>query len=149
MADTRTQLKAEDWVRRNWLPQQFGQPFHRERLELSSGGVFDFDAVSADNSIVVTISTSAAATSGGRSGAGKLMKLRSDMFFLMLAKAQRRLVVLTQQDMRELCERERNRGRIPKDIEFHLVVLPPELVKELNDARKVASEEVQPRPRRQ
>ena len=25
MADTRVQLKAEDWIRREWLPRQFNQ----------------------------------------------------------------------------------------------------------------------------
>lgn len=145
MADTRVQLKAEDWVRRNWLPQRFGQPFHRERLELSSGGVFDFDAVSADNSIVATISTSAGTTSSGKTGVGKLMKVRSDMFFLMLATAERRLVVLTEHNMLELCEKEKVGGRVPKHIEFHLAPLPPDLATELAAARETASREVQPR----
>ena len=46
MADTRVQLEVEDWVRRNWMPEQYGIRFSRERLRLRSGGVFDFDAVS-------------------------------------------------------------------------------------------------------
>ncbi len=54
MADTRIQIQVEDWIRRNWMPKKFGQKFHRERLQLSSGGVFDFDAVSADNKIAGT-----------------------------------------------------------------------------------------------
>lgn len=52
MADTRVQLDVEDWLRRNWMPTQYGTSFFRERLRLRSGGVFDFDAVSADHSIV-------------------------------------------------------------------------------------------------
>lgn len=63
MADTRIQLEVEDWVRRNWMPTQYGSKFSRERLPLRSGGVFDFDAVSEDRSIVGTISTSGARTS--------------------------------------------------------------------------------------
>jgi hypothetical protein len=40
MADTRMQLEVEDWVRREWMPGKFGQPFFRERVRLSPGGVF-------------------------------------------------------------------------------------------------------------
>jgi hypothetical protein len=56
MADTRVQIEVEDWVGRNWMLQHFGVKFSRERLPLESGGVFDFDAVSEDHSIVATIS---------------------------------------------------------------------------------------------
>jgi hypothetical protein len=56
-----------------------GQPFFRNRVKLSSGGVFDFDALSADRSVVACISTSAKNTATGNKGSGKLMKLRSDM----------------------------------------------------------------------
>ena len=79
MADTRIQLEVEDWVRRNWMPAHFGTKFSRERLPLRSGGVFDFDAVSDDRSIVATISTSGSKTSGGKHAVGKILKLRSDI----------------------------------------------------------------------
>jgi hypothetical protein len=62
MADTRIQIEVEDWVRRNWMPTHFGVSFSRERLLVQSGGVFDFDAVSEDHSIVATISTSGSKT---------------------------------------------------------------------------------------
>ena len=81
MADTRVQLEVEDCVRREWMPNYFGKRFRRERLELSSGGVFDFDAVSDDESMVATISTSGAKTASGKQAVGKLLKIRSDMFF--------------------------------------------------------------------
>ena len=54
MADTRVQLEVEDWVRKQWMPSEFGQRFSRERVRLDSGGMFDFDAVSADESTVAT-----------------------------------------------------------------------------------------------
>jgi hypothetical protein len=44
MADTRVQLEVEDWVRREWMTTHFGERFSRERVPLSSGGVFDADA---------------------------------------------------------------------------------------------------------
>jgi len=54
LADSRIQLEVEDWVRRNWMPTQYGTKFSRERLRLRSGGLFDFDAVSEDHFIVAT-----------------------------------------------------------------------------------------------
>jgi len=106
MADTRMQLEVEDWVRRNWMPTQYGRKFSRERLPLRSGGVFDFDAVSDDHSIVATISTSGAKTSTGNQGSGKILKLRSDMLFLTMVEAKRRVIILTERDMCDQCEKE-------------------------------------------
>ncbi len=131
MADTRCQLECEDWVRLNWLPKRYDQPFHRERVELSSGGVFDFDAVSADRSIVATISTSGAKTASGKHAVGKLLKLRADMLFLLLANAPRSLVVLTERDMYDLCLKERQGGRMPQSIEFVHAKLPKDLAERL------------------
>lgn len=70
------------------MPTQFGTKFSRERLQLRSGGVFDFDAVSEDRSVVATISTSGSRTAGGKNAVGKLLKLRSDMLFLTMVKRQ-------------------------------------------------------------
>ena len=141
MADTRTQTEVEDWVRKHWMPGAFGQQFRRERVRLSSGGVFDFDAVPADDQLVGSISTSGAKTSGGKLAVGKLMKLRADMLFLVMAQAQRRLIVLTEADMHELCTKEQAGGRVPVGIEFHLAELPPELAHKLRQARAKAPRE--------
>src|SRR3982750_5028657 len=93
MADTRCQVECEDWVRREWMPTIFGQPFYRERVQLTSGGVFDFDAVSADKTIIASISTSGSRTASGKYATGKMMKLGSDIFFFLLTKAVCRLVI--------------------------------------------------------
>ena len=144
MADTRCQLECEDWVRQDWMPQQFGQKFHRDRVRLTSGGFFDFDAVSADGVTIATISTSGAKTSGGKHGVGKLMKLRSDMLFLLLASPKRALMILTERDMYELCEKEKEGGRAPRNIEFHHAPLPVDLAAKLKIAKQVSSDEVSP-----
>ena len=144
MADTRVQSEAEDWVRTQWMPAQFGRDFYRERIRLTSGGMFDFDAVSSDGKVVATISTSGARTASGKYAVGKMMKIRSDMYFLLLAEAQRRLVVLTEEDMYEQCVKEKTAGRVPPNIEFFHVQLPEELNKRLQDSRRKASQEVSP-----
>lgn len=141
MADTRVQTAVEDWVRREWMPKAFLQQFRRERMRLSPGGVFDFDAVSADDRVVASISTSGAKTSGDKLAVGKLHKLRSDMLFLSMAQAERRLMVLTEADMHALCLKEQQSGRVPAGIEFHLVKLPPDLDEALRKARRAASRE--------
>jgi hypothetical protein len=145
MADTRVQLEVEDWVRREWLSKKYKQKFSRERLRLTAGGVFDFDAVSSDNNIVANISTSSGLTSGGKSPAAKLQKLRADMLFLMMATAKTKLIVLTEKDMFVLCLKEKESGRVPTEIEFILVELPEELAKSLKEAKKVASNEMSTR----
>jgi hypothetical protein len=145
MADTRCQLECEDWVRQDWMPQRFGEKFHRDRVRLTSGGVFDFDAVSGDGTTVATISTSNAKTSGGKLAVGKLMKVRSDMLFLILAAPRRAAVILTERDMYELCEKEKEAGRAPRHIEFHHAPLPPDLAAKLKAAKQVSSDEVSPR----
>lgn len=147
MADTRCQLECEDWVRQDWMRERFGQTFHRDRVRLTSGGVFDFDAVSADGKTVATISTSNARTSGGNLATGKLMKLRSDMLFLMLASPLRAVIVLTERDMYELCEKEKEAGRAPRNIEFHHAPLPADLAAKLKVAKQVSSDEVSPQRR--
>lgn len=144
MADTRVQLEVEDWVRREWMKTHFGEPFYRERLPLASGGVFDFDAVSSDKSIAATISTSGAKTASGKHAVGKVLKIRSDMYFLLLTNVQRRVVVLTERDMYELCLKESVGGRVHSDIEFVHVEIPTELAARLKSARSKASEEVSP-----
>ncbi len=144
MADTRVQIEVEDWVRREWMPAKFGQQFLRERVRLSPGGVFDFDAVSSDRKIVATISTSGALTAGGKYAVGKMLKIRSDMYFLLLADAERRLVVLTERDMHDQCMKEVAGGRVPSSIEFIRVQIPGELEARLRASRSVASHEVFP-----
>jgi hypothetical protein len=145
MADTRCQLECEDWVRQDWMPQRFGQKFHRDRVRLTSGGVFDFDAVSADGATIATISTSSAQTSGAKRGSGKLMKLRSDMLFLVLASPKRAIMIFTERDMFELCEKEKESGRAPRNIEFHHAPLPSDLAAKLLVAKRASSDEVSPR----
>lgn len=139
MADTRVQLEVEDWVRRNWMQSQYGTSFFRERLPISSGGVFDFDAVSHDRKIVATISTSGSKTSGGKHAVGKILKLRSDMLFLTMVQAERRIVVLTEQDMCDQCEKEAAGGRVPPEIEFVCALIPEDLRARLVGARLKAS----------
>jgi hypothetical protein len=143
MANMRVQLEVEDWVRREWMPPTFGQQFVRERVKLSSGGVCDFDAVSADRTIVAAISTSGAVTATNKFAVGKMLKIRSDMYFLLLCEAERRIVVLTEKDMVDQCLKEVAGGRVPASIEFVHAQIPQDLDRKLKASRTVASQEMQ------
>lgn len=142
MADTRVQLEVEDWVRREWMRDRFATRFSRERVRLSPGGYFDADAVSEDFKIVAAISTSGARTSGGKNVVGKMLKIRSDMYFPLLTDAQRRLVVLTEADMFAQCQKEAAGGRVPKTVEFFHAEIPHDLKVRLVASRGVASGEI-------
>ena len=144
MADTRTQLEVEEWVRNVWLPNNYKQQFSAKSLHLSSGGVFDFDAVSEDQRIVVNISTSNALMSSGKLGVGKLQKMRADILFLLLVDSDHRIMALTENDMYYLCKKEKENGRVPINIDFIKVDIPEDLVKKLQIAKNIASKEVEP-----
>lgn len=88
MADSRVQTEVETWIRSNWMPKHFVQEFTRKSLVLESGGKYSFDAVSDDNKVVAVISTSGARISSGKNGVGKMLKIRSDMYFLLLVDAE-------------------------------------------------------------
>ncbi len=66
---------------------------------LSSGGVFEFDAVSLNGKIIANISTSRGTNVSGKRAVGKTHKIRSDMFFLLLVPADDLSVILTERDM--------------------------------------------------
>lgn len=145
MADSTAHLAAEDWIRREWMPTQFGGRFGRERLKLSGGGNFDFDAVSADERCAAVISASTGKTASGRAALPKLMKIHSDILFLLMADLDRRLVIMSDEGLHKLCSAEIAKGRMPPGVEFWHAALPAELEERLNLARKVAADEVTPK----
>lgn len=141
MADSSIQVKVEEWVRDQWMPMQFGAHFARQPVSLVTGGEINIDAVGQGGKFLATISTSSYKTSSGKQGSGKLHKFRSDVLFLHLADAQKKVMLFTEADMFEKCQKEYREGRVPKDIAIMYVELPIELAEELREARgKAASE---------
>jgi len=148
MANTRIQREAEEWVRTAWMSERFGRTFTERGLRLDAGGSFKFDAVSADESIVASISTSACRTRNGKYGSGKMMKIRSDILFLLMAcGVQHRLIVVTDRGMYDQLQKELQAGRLPKAIEFLHVELPQELCARLAISQSEAADEVAATPR--
>jgi len=141
MANSRIQGEAEIWIRETWLPQRFKQRFFKGQLQLLSGGVFEFDAISDDKKIVASISTNGGITAAGRKATPKLNKIRSDILFLLQCEATQRLVLLSDAAMFKLCELELKNGRIPRQIEFIQVSLPYELEEQCRISRRIAAQE--------
>ncbi len=135
MADSSPQIAVADWINREWLPHRLGEPFFRAKVRLVSGGEHSFASVNADKSTVATV-----CTSGPRNG-GK-MKVRADLYFLLMASTSRRYVVFTDPGMDAYFAEERRRGQIPQDIGFMLATgVPVELMERLRAAQLSAAEE--------
>lgn len=145
MADTRTQLEIAQWICTDFLPREFpGQCFSTAKVQLTSGGVHEFNAVSYTREIIVNITTSDARTASGKLAIGKLTKVRADMFFLMMTNASIKVLAFTEKSMYELCQREKELGRIPGSIRLMPVPLPTDLEERLTKSKKDASDEVRP-----
>src|SRR4051794_25144215 len=126
MANTRfLTTQVEEHVR-SVLGERYGLDFTKERLPLTPGGTHEFDAVSSDRKIVASIKTSSGLTSGGRIPSGKINSATSEVYFLTLVDAPRRLLVLTTPSFHEIFTRVMV-GKIAPGIEVVLEVLPPEI----------------------
>ncbi len=66
------------------------------------------------------------------------------MLFLHLAQGlTQKMVILTEKDMYDVCQKEKAGGRVPQEIEFYLVFdIPIDLRSRLLSAREKASREV-------
>ena len=145
MASTAIQSEVERWIREEWLRRRFGRSFTKKNVRLKSGGEFEFDAVSDDDKVVANISTSSLRTVSGNRGSGKINKVRSDIYFLLLAEAaEKRVMLLTESDMHEAWLKQIDRGRVPDSIQIRCVEIPNPLREKLEAAQKKASDEVTP-----
>jgi hypothetical protein len=146
MADTSVQREVEAWIVGEALPRIYDQHFRKERLRLTWGGEFEFDAVSADDQIAVCISTSHCMTASGKPGIGKQHKIRADVLYLLHAGVKRCVLVFTDPAMMAHFEKARKAGRFPpaSELEMQCVHLPDALAERLCRARGVASDEVSP-----
>lgn len=146
MADTTAQKNAERWIVGHFLPARFdGLLFQEQKVPLVWGGVFAFDAVSEDRSIIGLVSTSAAITAGNNLATAKVQKLKCDTLYLTnVACSCKKLLVFSEASMSRHFKKEADAGRFPKDIELIHAELPEGLQSEVVAARTVARREVTP-----
>lgn len=142
MASSTIPSEVETWIREEWLPQRFRRSFTKKKVRLESGGEFEFDAVSDDDEVVANISTSSLKTASGNVGSGKIHKVRSDIYFLLLAPSAKKLMLLTDSDMHEAWLKQIDYGRVPDSIQIRCVEIPNLLREKLRAAQTRASDEV-------
>jgi len=63
----------------------------------------------------------------------------------MANEPKRRIIILTEPDMLEVCSKEKSGGRVPQQIDFVLADLPENLREKLTQARKKTSKKVSPK----
>src|SRR3989442_15926756 len=100
MANTRAYNRAEEWIRTVRLPKEYGQGFRETKLALGmrrDGTLVKhkFDAVSEDGTIVAAIKAHSGLTAAGNFPGGKVKATYTDVLFLSLVRARKRILVLT------------------------------------------------------
>jgi hypothetical protein len=145
MADTSYIKRVVEPFLRKQLELVYGVPFRSRRVQLTPGGTHAFDAVSEDGMIVAAMKCSSGLTSGGKNPAGKVKGCVADLYYLSLASAATRLIVLTNAEFYGIFMKDM-KGRIPPNIEVKLLHLPPEMESKVCEIQQLASKEVSARP---
>jgi len=141
MADT-TYMKneVELWVR-DWLAQQFpGYSFSKQSLGLITGGKHEFDAVSQDRSIIAGIKAHSWKTKSGNLPSGKYAQLYQELYFLSLAEASKKFLILTNEDMHKDFVK-RSQGKLAKGIDVIFCRLPLQMRVKVEGVQAAASRE--------
>jgi len=118
-----------------------GVPFLEREMPIrwkgEGTGVFRFDAVSEDCSIVASLSTARNLKSGQRA---KLM--RDATFMWLIPKVARRILAVVEASVAAALNVELKRGRLPPGTEIVVVNLARELREEIDKFRTLAAKEV-------
>ena len=141
MANTAILRYKVEPVIRAGLEEKFAQPFTPQVLILSGGAAREFDAVSGDGTVVVSIKTSSGLTSGGNIPSGKINGCIADLYYLSLLDAPVRWLVLTNPEFHEIFSK-RMTGALPDGVEVKLVPLPEGLQAEVDGVIREASDEI-------
>jgi len=141
MANTAILRYKVEPVIRAELEKEFTQSFTSQVLRLQGGATREFDAVSADRTVVVSIKTSSGLTSGGNIPNGKINGCIADLYYLSLLDAAVRRLVLTNPEFYKILVR-RIAGALPEGVEVKLVPLPSDLQAEVDRVIREASEEI-------
>lgn len=143
MADSSAFLVAEEWVRSEGLHDLFPNVSFRKRKLVvgtkrdGSWAMHEFDAVSEDGAIVVSIKCSAGRTSGGRTPVGQLRAAYVDAWFLSRAPGKRKIIVFTERDLSDEF-RSVSDGKLPENVELTHIPLPEAIDRQVEAARGLA-----------
>ena len=141
MANT-TYLKNEvECFVRGELQRRFGQRFTSRQLKLVTNGSHEFDAVSEDGKIVVSIKASSGLTSGGNLPSGKFNDNIAELYFLSLVEAEQRILVLTSPEFHRLLTRKLE-DRIAPGLSIECISLPDDIQRDVDTVVLEASREM-------
>lgn len=143
---TELRTKIEPFIRKGLGEIYPGHTFTEKTLPLrrkkdGTYAVHNFDAVSEDNSIVASIKCHSWLTSGGKRPAGKIGEIYESLYFLGLVKANTKLLILTDREAYDGFLKVSD-GKIAKDIEIRLCLLPPQLQLLVTNVHREASQEM-------
>ena len=143
MADTTVLKRVVEPFVRHVLAEEFGMEFESQVVTLSTGGTHEFDAVSSDGKVFASIKSASGKTSGGNNPSGKIRDVEAELYYLALAEAPTRILVLTNPEFFEIMSR-RLTGRLAPGISMRLVELPSNIVSQVEQVQRAASSEVSP-----
>jgi hypothetical protein len=134
--------EVEGYVRAQ-LSEEFDQPFTAEFLSLRTGGRHEFDAVSADRSVVASVKSASGLTSGGRVPSGKIKDCIAELYYLSLVEAPVRRLVLTTPAFFEIFVKATT-GAVAEGITIVCLPLPAAIQAQVDEVVREASREVTP-----
>ena len=134
--------EVERYVR-DQLSDEFHQSFTSEFLALRPGGRHEFDAVSADRSVVASVKSASGLTSGGKKPSGKIKDCLAELYYLSLVDAPIRRLVLTTPAFFDIFEKV-TAGAIADGLALVCMPLPPEMQRQVDLIVQEASKEVTP-----
>ena len=142
MANT-NELKnlIEPYVRKR-LTDKYGNLFEEKEmpLKLKTGGLHKFDVISKDRTIVGGIKANSL-RKDGKVGAGVIKSIFTELYFLSLVEAKRKVLILTNKGFYELFKR-RSSGQILPDTDLIYCKLSKELESRVAGIHKISSGEI-------
>ncbi len=130
MANTQVLKTSVEQFVRKWLAEKYKTSFedNETSIKLLTGGKHRFDAVSIDASIIAGIKANMERdpTSKRRIGTGTVKSAFTELYFLSLTKAKKKLLVLTDHGFFDIMKR-MTEGKIWPDMELIYCPLPRDL----------------------
>jgi len=134
--------EVERYVRQQ-LELEFGQPFLSQILPLTAGGRHEFDAASADRTVIASVKSSSGLTAGGNIPSGKINDCLAELYYLSLAQAPIRRLVLTTLTFFEMFQK-RTVGAVVPGVQIVCIALPAGIQAKVDEVVREASREVTP-----
>lgn len=124
MADTTIAKDIEKYIQKK-LSKEYHQTFSEKKIKIGkkkngNPAVYKFDAVSENEKIIAGIKSHSGRTGGGNFPRSKAGMTYAEIYFLTLAKANKKLLILTSKEFYDLFIKNSD-GKIPKNIEIRYI----------------------------